>query len=52
MNPADVTDEIRAKVAEIPLCTLKESDLVEPGKAYTMRPGAFDLSEKGLRYAP
>lgn len=41
MHPDDVTDEVRQKVAVVPLTTLRETRLVSPGKAYLIRPGAI-----------
>lgn len=42
MHPDDVTDEVREKVAAVPLTTLQESSIIERGKAYVMRPGALE----------
>jgi hypothetical protein len=42
MHPDDVTDEVRAEVAAIPLVTLRETRIVAPGTAYMMRPGAME----------
>ena len=41
MHPDDVTDEVRQKVAAVPLTTLRETRLVAPGSAYLIRPGSL-----------
>ncbi len=43
MHPDDVTDEVRQKVAVVPLTTLRETRLIAPGTAYLIRPGALHV---------
>lgn len=41
MNPADITDEVRERLEAMPHVTLWESGIIEPGRAFTFKPGVI-----------